>query len=366
MPETIAASSAMAPVPVAEPKSFLYLVPSKRNMRKLTFLLVALSMAYAVFPQPKYKNLVLEGGGVRGFAYVGALEVMDSIGILQGLERVGGTSAGAIQATLVAIGYSPAEIREVIAAIPLREFNDGSIAGGFHRLKTRFGFFKGRKLMSWVEQLIAAKTGDGNISFIELHRQKKEKHYKDLYITGTDLSYRCLRVFSYESYPNMKIKDALYISFAIPLYFEPVLIDDNGTVHPGKSRDGLHLMVDGGLLSNYPIDMFDDPKYFSADTPGTKWKNIETLGLLLDQPMQVSYSKDSKLNLPLPLKSFSQYINAVYRTVIDRPNPDEPGMSRTIVISDLDIPGRVRKLPDSEIVKLIESGKQGVRKYFSQ
>jgi NTE family protein len=335
-------------------------------MKKHFFVAVLALISFPVFSQPGYKNLVLEGGGVRGFAYVGALEVMDSLGILQRLERVGGTSAGAIQATLIALGYTPAEIREVIAGMPLKEFNDGSIPGGFHRLKARFGFFKGKKLASWVEQLIAAKTGDGNISFIELHRQKQEKHYKDLYITGTDLSYRCLRVFSYESYPDMKIKDALCISFAIPLYFEPVLIDDKGTVHPGRSGEGLHLMVDGGLLSNYPIDMFDDPKYFPADTVVAKWKNMETLGLLLDQPGQVNYSKDSKRSVPLPLNSLSQYINAVYRTVIDRPNPDEPGMSRTIVISDLDIRGRVRKLPADVIQKLIESGKQGVRDYFSK
>jgi NTE family protein len=48
-----------------------------------------------------FKNLVFEGGGVKGIAYVGALDVLESKGILNDIERIGGTSAGAINAILV-------------------------------------------------------------------------------------------------------------------------------------------------------------------------------------------------------------------------------------------------------------------------
>ena len=41
-----------------------------------------------------FKNLVFEGGGVKGIAYVGAMEVLDKEGILNNIERVAGTSAG--------------------------------------------------------------------------------------------------------------------------------------------------------------------------------------------------------------------------------------------------------------------------------
>ncbi|WP_226163281.1 patatin-like phospholipase family protein [Hymenobacter terricola] len=50
----------------------------------------------------RYRNLVMEGGGIRGIAYGGALLELEQQGILRGLERVGGTSAGAIQAALLA------------------------------------------------------------------------------------------------------------------------------------------------------------------------------------------------------------------------------------------------------------------------
>ena len=57
-------------------------------------------------PAPPYRNLVMEGGGIRGIAYGGALLELEQRGVLAGLRRVGGTSAGAIQAALLAVGYS--------------------------------------------------------------------------------------------------------------------------------------------------------------------------------------------------------------------------------------------------------------------
>lgn len=56
-----------------------------------------------------YRNLVMEGGGIRGIAYGGALAELEKQGVLAGIQRVGGTSAGAIQAALLAVGYSPQE-----------------------------------------------------------------------------------------------------------------------------------------------------------------------------------------------------------------------------------------------------------------
>ena len=162
----------------------------------LTLLFAIAFFMYGSSQNTRYKNLVMEGGGIRGFAYIGAFEILDSLGILQPLERVGGSSAGAVQATLLAIGYTPEEMKKVVATIPLKEFNDGFLLGGFSRLSKKFGFFKGQKLEAWITQLIAAKTGDSNITFLQLHNLAFTKKYKDLYITGTDLTYRCLQTFS--------------------------------------------------------------------------------------------------------------------------------------------------------------------------
>lgn len=53
-----------------------------------------------------FRNLVFEGGGVKGIAYCGALGVLDERGILSWIRRVGGASAGAINATILALGYT--------------------------------------------------------------------------------------------------------------------------------------------------------------------------------------------------------------------------------------------------------------------
>ena len=90
-------------------------------------------------------------------------------------------------------------------------------------MKKHFGWYKGKKFEKWLEKMIKEKTGNENITFEELH----QKGFKDLYITGTYLNKQKAVVFSYESYPKMKIKDAVRISISIPLYFEPVFIDSS-------------------------------------------------------------------------------------------------------------------------------------------
>lgn len=76
--------------------------------------------------QYNFKNLVFEGGGVKGIAYGGALEILDEMGILKNIKRVAGTSAGAITAALLAIGYDYKEVSEIIAGTNFKDFEDGT------------------------------------------------------------------------------------------------------------------------------------------------------------------------------------------------------------------------------------------------
>lgn len=331
------------------------------------------SIGTALSQETNYKNLVLEGGGVRGFAYAGAFEVLDSLQILQHIERVGGTSAGAIQATLLAVGYTPKEILDLTAYVKPQEFNDGSwfIGSGVRRLTKEFGYYKGDKIAAWIETLIARKTGNGSITFAELHRQRTAKGYKDLYITGTDLTYQCLRIFSHEQYPDMRVKDAVRITLSIPLYYKPVLIDDRGKVYDkAVAGQTLHMMVDGGALSNYPLFLFDSTRYFmsNAKRANQYWENPETLGLMMETPEQIAYNQRRKGKYPIPIKNIKDYMKAVYITLIDKASPEAEGNSqwrRTITISTLNYSGRVRKLPKKVVDDLLESGREGARRFFT-
>lgn len=328
----------------------------------LILFLFAISIPKFTIGQVKViKNLVLEGGGMRGLAYAGALEVLDSAGVLQKIERVGGTSAGAIQATLLAIGYTPKEMTEAIKNIPINQLNDGFVPTAIFRMKNKFGLFKGKKLYNWLDELIALKTGNADITFQQLQDQKKDKNYKDLYITGTDLMHRKLMVFSHENFPDMQIKVAMRISFSIPLFYEPIYIDDNGKVVSRYGFEANHLMVDGGLLANYPIELFDSTKYINPEEENKTIKNSETLGLLLDKP---EFSNYAELETPLEINNLRQYISAVYQTIIDKPNPELTSSKRSLLISHLNLSGRPRKLSNKTIQALIESGRQGARNFI--
>jgi NTE family protein len=321
----------------------------------------------------KYRNLVMEGAGVKGFAYAGAIQVLDSMGILKDIQRVAGTSVGAIQGALLAVGYTANEIIELTSNIPLRRFNDGAwmLAGGIARLRKQFGWYKGEKIAHWIEGLIEAKTGNGHISFGELHAQSAEKGYKDLYITGTDLTYQTLRVFSYENYPNMRICDAVRISLSIPLYYRAVLMDDEGKIHDKPNgKQLLHVMVDGGVLSNYPIFLFDSARYISNHIPnGCSFiENPETLGLLMEMPEQLQYNTQQPGIYPFAIYTINDFMRALYHTLIDKANPEVTrpnSLRRTIAINNLNMSGRVRRLPKKTIAALVENGRAGARKFLT-
>ena len=60
------------------------------------------------------KNIVFEGAGIRGIAYCGAISALESKGMLTSIEKVGGTSAGAITPLCVSLGYSSPEVAELL------------------------------------------------------------------------------------------------------------------------------------------------------------------------------------------------------------------------------------------------------------
>jgi NTE family protein len=293
------------------------------------------------------------------------------MGILKDIQRVAGTSVGAIQGALLAVGYTSSEIIELTAHIPLKRFNDGGwlLAGGISRLRKQFGWYKGKKIAKWMEDLIAAKTGNGHITFAELHAQNAEKGYKDLYITGTDLTYQTLRVFSYENYPQMRVCDAVRISLSIPLYYRAVLMDDSGKIYEKPTGRLLHVMVDGGVLSNYPIFLFDSARYVNDQNAAMKipFENPETLGLLMEIPEQITYNAQQPGIYPIAIDNMHDYLRALYHTLIDKANPEvtHPGfLRRTISINNLNLSGRVRRLSKETIAALIENGREGARRFF--
>lgn len=308
-----------------------------------------------------YRNIVFEGGGVRGIAYTGALAVLDQGHKLDSLERVGGTSVGAITALLLALGYSPDEMRTVLDNLKIQQFNDGHwfFIGGFSRMSRRYGWYRGQRFEKWLEGLISRKTGNAQLTFAQLH-QLKSQRFRDLYVTGTNLTTQRAVVFSHENTPAMPLKTAVRISLSIPLYFGAVFLDQqNRVVARPRQGQAYQILVDGGITANYPLDLFD-----KQGQP-----NSETIGLKLERPAQLAQLQSDSTIALYPINSLPDYISAFYNYVIENLNRRGPladEQRRTIYISMEGIKPRVRRMSIADRTTLISSGERAARQFLER
>jgi len=244
-----------------------------------------------------FKNLVFEGGGTRGIAYLGVMKVLKRKGILQKIGRIGGTSAGAINALLLGLNYSNKELKTLLMDLNFKIFLDDSpgFIRDIKRLKNEFGWYKGDRFHNWIKDKVNEKTGNPNSTFKDIYDKKKVHKFKDIYFIGANISTGFAEVYSYEDTPLMKVADAVRISMSIPLFFAAI-----------RKNEG-DVCVDGGLINNYPIKLFDREKYVSLNRRKTKYYekynrtlrkidkekylwvyNKETLGFRLDSAKEIA------------------------------------------------------------------------------
>jgi len=322
-----------------------------------------------------YKNLALEGGGVRGLAYAGALEVLEQKNILKNVERVAGSSAGAIAGLMISLGYNSMEIDSILRTLKIQEFNDGKdIFGKIKRIKREYGMYRGEKFENWLGLLIFYKTGNANTTFLQLHQMhEKSNEFKDFYCTGTNISRQQLEILSWEKWPQMKLKTAVHISGCIPFYFKPVPIDSVGNeVSLKDTLSQYDLYVDGGMLCNYPVCMFD------SSTDGSNplisehvIYNLQTLGLKLERDEQIKEYEEGKTGIaPYHVKSMKQYSGAVMNLMMERLNRKIPDLNnekgRTIYISYGNISARVRRISVEEKKFLHDNGFAAATEFFNK
>lgn len=337
-------------------------------------LFIILLFSTTLFAQEKiYRNLVMEGGGIKGIAYGGALIELENRGILPQIQRVGGTSAGSIQACLLAVGYSAEEISEIIANTPIETFNDGgTVFRAGKRFLKKFGWYEGKNFLETIKKFIIERTNKPDLTFSELHELAQTVPFRDLYVTGVNLTKQKLEIFSYETYPDMKICDAVRISMSIPLYYKAVLVNPKGMIIENPlASDNCNVFVDGGLLLNYPIDIFDQTKYLSTANDSTQNKpifNTETLGLRLERCEQIDHETRMQEGFaPFDIQDFKTYVSALYNIMtesVSRPKAED--ISRTIYINDHEMNPRVRKVSEDEKQMMMLSGQQGVIEFFNR
>jgi NTE family protein len=234
-------------------------------------------------------DLVLEGGGVLGIGHVGAISVLERAGY--SFPRVAGTSAGSVVGALVAAGMRSSRITEIMATLDYRQFADRSlldrvpIGGPLLSLLTDNGVFEGDRLREWLGNLLVDERGVETFGDIPIDDPDSslppERRFR-LVVTATDVTRGELvhlpwdYELTYGLDPGRQlVVDAVRGSMSIPFFYEPAtLVSSDGT--PST-------LVDGGVLSNFPIDIFD-----RTDGRPPRWP---TFGVKLLPPLPIDAGK---------------------------------------------------------------------------
>ncbi|BBZ03806.1 membrane protein [Mycolicibacterium chitae] len=216
---------------------------------------------------PRRADLVLSGGGVKGIGLVGAVGALTDAGYA--VQRVSGTSAGSLVGAVVAAaaqrGVLGSElVRELAIGLPYSKFRDSGpleripLFGTAWGLLRETGIYRGDFAHEWIRGELAnlGVVTFGDLAVDDDHLLA-ERRYR-LVVTVTDLTTGQLvrlpwdyqRVYGLDP-DEQSVADAVRASMAIPFLFQPVTLRDAA----GQPST----LVDGGVLSNFPIDSFDRP-----------------------------------------------------------------------------------------------------------
>jgi len=201
-------------------------------------------------------NGVFEGGGVRGIAIARAAAATLDRGYR--FHRAVGTSAGALVAALLMVGYDADELRGEVAGLNWRRLLHPTpiaalpLVGKHLALMTHKGVHATSRIEAVWSRLLLKK---GIRTFGDLPQGA-------LQVTATDLTHgsgvafpHCLPGYGLEveSFPVAK---AIVMSAAVPFLFAPVPLHD-------MLNDETVLFSDGAMAANYPIGVIekDRPVY---------------------------------------------------------------------------------------------------------
>lgn len=277
-------------------------------------------------------DLVFEGGGAKGIVFVGAMQEFEARGHTVG--RVLGTSAGAITATLLAAGYSASQMLDVINErlpdgkprfssfmdIPPR-FDQAIIDlsltyllfgniniplvpdeleqqvdvrimkalleyASFRQIFSfveRGGLFSGDLFYLWFrEKLNAGGRLLGTSTLSEFHNRTG----KDLTVMASDTTGQELLVLNHRTAPKLPTAWAVRMSMSIPFVWQEVVWQKDWGLYRGRDITG-HWIVDGGALSNFPINHFLDGSQAIRDVMGDEKGSGNVIGFLIDDTIPV-------------------------------------------------------------------------------
>lgn len=188
-------------------------------------------------------GLVLSGGGAKGMAHIGALKVLEEAGIKP--DYITGTSMGSIVAGLYAIGYTPAEIEEIVTSQDWNTLLTDKISRVNVAMDEKDQMEQYALSFPLVNNRV--KLPSGLVSGHNITNLLSSLTWQAHSIENFDdfpIPFRCIAT-NLETGEAVVLKegylpDAIRASMSIPSMFNPIEIDNQ-------------LLVDGGLIRNLPV-----------------------------------------------------------------------------------------------------------------
>jgi len=309
-------------------------------------------------------DLVFEGGGVKGIGLGGAFAALEENGFKA--NNVAGTSAGAITAALVAAGYSAAELKEIVFHMPFPAFKDtGGMAripffGGPLNVLADLGIYEGKFFHTWISELLAKKhvTKFGDLLNPE-STGPADRHR--LRVIASDVTHRRMLILPTDAPhlgiepDDMLVADAVRMSMSIPIFFEPVEI---------KNASDQHMIVDGGMLSNFPVWLFD--------APAGKRPRWPTFGMMLLEPeprKAIGHRLENEDDPEVRHGSLIDFAKSLAQTMMaahDRMYLDEATYARTIAIPTLGVGTTEFEISPDRVEALYQSGHDAATKFLGE
>ncbi len=311
-------------------------------------------------------NAVFEGGGVRGIAHVGAVRILEKSGYR--LRFFAGSSAGAIVAALLAAGYTPDELQEILMGLDFTQFlHETGVArlgavGKAASLLTRFGLYDADLFERWLSDLLA-KRGVRSFGTLALPSPSQGEPQWPLQVTACDVTDQRLLLLprdfaDFGLDPNLcSVAMAVRMSMSIPFFFKPFPLKDR--------RGKVHLIVDGSLLSSYPVWIFSR----NCLSPSLPTIGFDFVG---DRACPaVCHSKS--------WPEFFCYLGMVISTSMNAVDKQQASIPGQAPVGTVKIPVTVQteeglrrispidfELSDSEKVQLFQNGEQAARRFLSR
>lgn len=280
-------------------------------------------------------DLVFEGGGARGIVFVGAMQEFEAQEHTFG--RLLGASAGAITATFLAAGYTS---REMLAALDEREdnqpvfmgflgdpdkFDDEAIGrsatlallrdinlplvpevverpADFWLAKAlmqssahlfsfieRGGWYSADKFVGWMKRKLDEGSFQGwprRFSDMTLAQFYQATGGRELSLIASDTSAERMLVLNHRTAPNLPLVWAVRMSMNIPLIWPEVVWLAEWGQYRDKDVAG-HYLVDGGLMSNFPLELFVSKDPVVTAVMGPVPVGTQVMGLLIDENQAV-------------------------------------------------------------------------------